>query len=150
MYLVLDPCYPKGLTVTVENDFDLIGTGDFDSCRQSLIPLLNKTHCRNDSDTCSLDGAFQPSLSSTNDFFGFSEFYYTSQDCLKIAGKWDLDLFSQKSREYCGTEWGTLMQNLKSKMYLADENRLKDQCFKSAWVSVSNFFKSFSSGNIAY
>jgi len=83
-----------------------------------------------------LSGKYQPTLAGVDDFFGFSEFYYTSQDCLKMAGKWDLDKFELAAAEYCSTNWSLLEENWKNKLYDADYNRLKHQCFKSAWVPV--------------
>merc|ERR1712142_525267 len=71
-----------------------------------------------------------------SEFFGFSEFYYTSEDTLKIAGEWNLDTFKRKSREYCATEWHQILANWCANRYKADENRIKNQCFKSAWVSL--------------
>ena len=131
-----DPCFPVGFSSKI-GELDVFGTGDFASCTESLLPLLNKSSCSRESPTCSLDGSFQPPLSATKEFFGFSEFYYTSEDTLKIAGVWDLEKFQAKASNYCATDWSELQTNWKNKMYKADENRLKNQCFKSAWVSVS-------------
>ena len=86
--------------------------------------------------TCSLDGHYQPEMANVGEFFGFSEFYYTSSDCLGIAGRWNLDLFQKESAAYCATDWLTLKSNLAAGKYKADENRLRQQCFKSAWVPV--------------
>ena len=131
-----DPCFPSGF-VSKTDDLDILGVGDWSACTELLRPLLNKTGCSRDSNTCSLDASFQPSLAGTKDFFGFSEFYYTSEDTLKIAGIWDYERFRSKASEYCATDWSDLQTNWKNKMYKADENRLKNQCFKSAWVSVN-------------
>jgi Golgi nucleoside diphosphatase len=120
-----------------------LGTGEFKSCYSSLKPLLDKSSCAADDETCSLAGTYQPSLSSVGEFFGFSEFYYTSEDTLKIAGVWDKEKFVEKASEYCATEWDQLEKNWKAGMYKADENRLKNQCFKSAWVSVNNLYLLF-------
>lgn len=76
-------------------------------------------------------------MASLTEFFGFSEFYYTSADCLGIAGRWNLDLFQKESAAYCATNWEQLKINLAQGKYKADENRLRQQCFKSAWVPVS-------------
>jgi len=130
-----DPCFPAGFVSNID-DLDILGVGDWGACTDLLRPLLNKTGCSPDSNTCSLDASFQPSLAGTKDFFGFSEFYYTSEDTLKIAGIWDYERFRSKASEYCATDWSELQTNWKNKMYKADENRLKNQCFKSAWVSL--------------
>ena len=87
--------------------------------------------------TCSLNGHFQPSFDSVSEFFGFSEFFYTSEDCLHLAGRWNFDLFRKEAESYCATKWSKLEENWKADKYKADANRLKNQCFKSAWVPVS-------------
>ncbi|CAG5105520.1 Oidioi.mRNA.OKI2018_I69.chr1.g2197.t1.cds [Oikopleura dioica] len=111
-----DPCFPANFVGDV-HDRSISGTGDYQSCYSSLKPLLEKSSCPADDETCSLAGSYQPSLSSVGEFFGFSEFYYTTS-------------------EYCATEWEKLEENWKEGMYKADANRLKNQCFKSAWVSL--------------
>ena len=150
---ISDPCLPQGATFE-QNGFEFVGSGNYSSCYNSLKPLLHKVNfvllilnftkrikdtCLADDATCSLDGHYQPPMNGIGEFFGFSEFYYTSSDCLGIAGRWNLDLFQKESAAYCATEWSVLKSNLALGKYKADENRLRQQCFKSAWVPVSIF-----------
>lgn len=132
---ISDPCFPVNFAGEI-NSKSISGTGEYESCYSSLKPLLEKSSCSANDETCSLAGTFQPSLTSVGEFFGFSEFYYTSEDTLKIAGLWDKEKFVEKASEYCATEWDHLEENWKAGMYKADENRLKNQCFKSAWVAL--------------
>ena len=139
-YYTLDPCLPYGATYS-HAGVDFIGSGNYSACFTSLRPLLKKESCSGGflNDTCSLNGNYQPSLTPIDEFFGFSEFYYTSEDCLKLAGDWNLEKFQGKASKYCATNWSVLEQNWKNKRYDADYNRVKHQCFKSAWVPVSIF-----------
>lgn len=132
---ISDPCLPQGATFE-QNGFEFVGSGNYSSCYNSLKPLLHKDTCQADDATCSLDGHYQPPMNGIGEFFGFSEFYYTSSDCLGIAGRWNLDLFQKESAAYCATEWSVLKSNLALGKYKADENRLRQQCFKSAWVPM--------------
>jgi len=132
---IADPCLPPGATVE-SGGVEFIGAGNYTQCYQSLRPLLHKESCAIGDETCALDGHYQPSMASLTEFFGFSEFYYTSADCLGIAGRWNLDLFQKESAAYCATNWEQLKINLAQGKYKADENRLRQQCFKSAWVPM--------------
>uniref|UniRef100_A0A671TCX8 nucleoside-triphosphate phosphatase n=1 Tax=Sinocyclocheilus anshuiensis TaxID=1608454 RepID=A0A671TCX8_9TELE len=79
---ILDPCLPADLQDEVgpqEQRVHLRGTGDFDRCRLLLQPFLNRT---NDTST-SLNRVYQPPIDFTNSqFYGFSEFYYCTEDVL--------------------------------------------------------------------
>lgn len=132
---ISDPCLPSGAKYS-QAGVEFIGSGNYSSCFDSLRPLLHKETCSALDQTCSLNGQFQPSFDSVTEFFGFSEFFYTSEDCLHLAGRWDIDLFTQEASTYCATSWSKLEQNLKMNKYKADANRLKHQCFKSAWVPM--------------
>ena len=132
----LDPCLPSGATHS-QDGVEFIGTGNYTACFSSLRPLLHKDTCSVLDQTCSLNGHFQPSFDSVSEFFGFSEFFYTSEDCLHLAGRWNFDLFRKEAESYCATKWSKLEENWKADKYKADANRLKNQCFKSAWVPVS-------------
>ena len=134
--IFLDPCLPSGATHS-QDGVEFIGTGNYTACFSSLRPLLHKETCSALDQTCSLNGHFQPTLDSVSEFFGFSEFFYTSEDCLHLAGRWNFDLFRKEAESYCATKWSKLEENWKADKYKADANRLKNQCFKSAWVPVS-------------
>ncbi|XP_067115784.1 ectonucleoside triphosphate diphosphohydrolase 7-like isoform X4 [Osmerus mordax] len=71
-----------------------------------------------------------------SEFYGFSEFYYCTEDVLRMGGQYDSHKYSRAATEYCATKWSTLKQRLESKLFSqqADVSRLKYQCFKSAWM----------------
>ncbi|XP_053727762.1 ectonucleoside triphosphate diphosphohydrolase 4 isoform X1 [Synchiropus splendidus] len=133
---VLDPCLPTDLLEQIgpsSQKIHLRGTGDFDKCRQVLQPLLDRS---NMSQT-SLSGIYQPPINYTNSqFYGFSEFYYCTEDVLRMGGDYNATKYSQAAKSYCATQWVTLIQRFDSGLYAshADLHRLRYQCFKSAWM----------------
>ncbi|KFO53072.1 Ectonucleoside triphosphate diphosphohydrolase 4, partial [Corvus brachyrhynchos] len=132
----LDPCLPldarderrqRGLTL------HLRGTGDFQLCRELLRPLLNRTN----GTRSSLNGVFQPPVRfQDSEFYGFSEFYYCTEDVLRMGGDYSAARFTRAAKEYCATRWSVLRQRFERGLYAshADLHRLKFQCFKSAWM----------------
>ncbi|NXB30743.1 ENTP4 diphosphohydrolase, partial [Eulacestoma nigropectus] len=132
----LDPCLPldardelrqRGLTL------HLRGSGDFQLCRELLQPLLNKTN----GTRSSLNGVFQPPVRfQSSEFYGFSEFYYCTEDVLRMGGDYSAAKFAKAAEDYCGTRWSVLRERFERGLYAphADLHRLKYQCFKSAWM----------------
>uniref|UniRef100_A0A3P8T967 nucleoside-triphosphate phosphatase n=1 Tax=Amphiprion percula TaxID=161767 RepID=A0A3P8T967_AMPPE len=133
---LLDPCLPTDLQDEISQSTQklyLRGTGDFDHCRQILQPFLNRT---NETQT-SLSGIYQPTIDYTNSqFYGFSEFYYCTEDVLRMGGDYNASKYAQAAKGYCATQWKTLRERFDSGLYAshADLHRLKYQCFKSAWM----------------
>ncbi|KAM9822840.1 ectonucleoside triphosphate diphosphohydrolase 4 isoform 2-T3 [Syngnathus typhle] len=133
---LLDPCLPTDLRDQIgspEQKLHVLGTGDFDQCRRALQPFLNRT---NETQT-SLNGVFQPPIDYNNSqFFGFSEFYYCTEDVLRMGGDYDASKYSQAAKSYCATQWGTLRERFDAGLFAshADLHRLRYQCFKSAWM----------------
>ncbi|NXJ30627.1 ENTP4 diphosphohydrolase, partial [Dicrurus megarhynchus] len=131
-----DPCLPldardelrqRGLTL------HLRGTGDFQLCRERLRPLLNTTN----GTRSSLNGVFQPPVRfQDSEFYGFSEFYYCTEDVLRMGGDYSAARFTKAAKEYCATRWAVLRERFERGLYAshADLHRLKFQCFKSAWM----------------
>ncbi|EDL35944.1 ectonucleoside triphosphate diphosphohydrolase 4, partial [Mus musculus] len=120
----------------------LQGTGDFDLCRETLQPFMNKT---NETQT-SLNGVYQPPIHFQNsEFYGFSEFYYCTEDVLRMGGDYNAARFTQAAKDYCATKWSILRERFDRGLYAshADLHRLKYQCFKSAWM-FEVFHKGFS------
>ncbi|XP_077417544.1 ectonucleoside triphosphate diphosphohydrolase 4 isoform X2 [Vanacampus margaritifer] len=133
---VLDPCLPADLQDqigTPEQKLHVLGTGDFDRCRHKLHSFLNHT-----SETqTSLNGIFQPAIDYNNSqFYGFSEFYYCTEDVLRMGGDYNASKYTQAAKSYCATQWKTLRERFDSGLYAshADLHRLQYQCFKSAWM----------------
>ena len=59
-----------------------------------------------------------------SEFYGFSEFYYTMEDVLRMGGPYEYMKFQKAATEYCGTKWDTLQSWYEEKLYpKADERR---------------------------
>ncbi|XP_064203432.1 ectonucleoside triphosphate diphosphohydrolase 4 isoform X1 [Anguilla rostrata] len=132
----LDPCLPVDLQDEVGppgRRLHLRGTGDFDLCRQLLQPFLNHTN----ETQASLNGVYQPPIDYRNSqFYGFSEFYYCTEDVLRMGGTYNATKYSRAAKSYCATQWRALKERFDRGLYAshADLHRLKYQCFKSAWM----------------
>ena len=74
------------------------GLGNFDVCRNQLTALLNNSEpCENP--PCSLNGVYQPQISfNSTDFYGFSEFWYSVNDVLRLPGVYDARKFDVASK----------------------------------------------------
>ncbi|XP_070684610.1 ectonucleoside triphosphate diphosphohydrolase 7-like [Pempheris klunzingeri] len=131
----LDPCLPAGLSDTVVRDnhtLYLRGQGDWTQCQEAVRPFLGLHN-----GTMSLGGVYQAPINFSNsEFYGFSEFFYCTEDVLRLGGQYDSEKYSQAAMDYCSTKWSTLKQRLDNKLFSqqADISRLKYQCFKSAWM----------------
>ncbi|CAF2078259.1 unnamed protein product [Rotaria magnacalcarata] len=111
-------CLPHGYTTNYTRYNKIItikGEGDFHSCANHLVTLLNlNATCKKK--PCSLNGIYQPKINyESQDFYGFSEFWYTMEDVLKIGGPYARLAFLNASTA-------------------TDLNRVLLQCFKSAWL----------------
>ncbi|XP_030870894.2 ectonucleoside triphosphate diphosphohydrolase 7 isoform X3 [Gorilla gorilla gorilla] len=132
----LDPCLPVGLTDVVERNSQVLhvrGRGDWVSCGAMLSPLL----ARSNTSQASLNGIYQSPIDFNNsEFYGFSEFFYCTEDVLRIGGRYHGPTFAKAAQDYCGMAWSVLTQRFKNGLFSshADEHRLKYQCFKSAWM----------------
>lgn len=132
----LDPCLPVGLTDVVERNSQVLhvrGKGDWASCGAMLSPLL----ARSNTSQASLNGIYQSPIDFNNsEFYGFSEFFYCTEDVLRIGGRYHGPTFAKAAQDYCGMAWPVLTQRFKNGLFSshADEHRLKYQCFKSAWM----------------
>ncbi|KAM3830925.1 ectonucleoside triphosphate diphosphohydrolase 4 isoform 2-T3 [Vipera latastei] len=132
----LDPCLPLDAEDEVQQDGQILylrGTGDFHLCRDVIQPFMNKT---NETQT-SLSGIYQPPIHFENsEFYGFSEFYYCTEDVLRMGGDYNAAQFLKAANEYCATKWSVLRERFDRGLYAshADLHRLKYQCFKSAWM----------------
>ncbi|XP_052557914.1 ectonucleoside triphosphate diphosphohydrolase 4 isoform X1 [Tympanuchus pallidicinctus] len=132
----LDPCLPVDAQDEIHQNGQtmyLRGTGDFNLCRELIQPFMNKT---NETQT-SLNGVYQPAVHFQNsEFYGFSEFYYSTEDVLRMGGDYNAAKFIKAAKDYCATKWSVLRERFDRGLYAshADLHRLKYQCFKSAWV----------------
>ncbi|NXS95900.1 ENTP4 diphosphohydrolase, partial [Jacana jacana] len=132
----LDPCLPLDAQDEIQQNGQtmyLRGTGDFNLCREIIQPFMNKT---NETQT-SLNGVYQPAVHFENsEFYGFSEFYYCTEDVLRMGGDYNAAKFIKAAKDYCATKWSVLRERFDRGLYAshADLHRLKYQCFKSAWM----------------
>ncbi|XP_052533791.1 ectonucleoside triphosphate diphosphohydrolase 7 [Tympanuchus pallidicinctus] len=132
----LDPCLPMGLDDTITRGSQTLyvrGRGDWQACALLLHPLLAGSNSSQDS----LIGAYKAPIDFSNsEFYGFSEFFYCTEDVLRLGGRYSARAFISAAQEYCSQSWEVLTQRFQSGLYSAhaDEHRLKYQCFKSAWM----------------
>ncbi|XP_063167660.1 ectonucleoside triphosphate diphosphohydrolase 4 isoform X1 [Candoia aspera] len=132
----LDPCLPLDAEDEIQQNGQTLylrGTGDFQLCQDVIQPFMNKT---NETQT-SLNSIYQPPIHFENsEFYGFSEFYYCTEDVLRMGGDYDAAQFLKAAKEYCATKWSILLERFDRGLYAshADLHRLKYQCFKSAWM----------------
>ncbi|CAN8205938.1 unnamed protein product [Coccothraustes coccothraustes] len=131
-----DPCLPRDAPDELRLRglrLHLRGTGDFQLCRERLRPLLNRTNGTGSS----LNGVRQPPVHlQSSEFYGFSEFYYCTEDVLRMGGDYSAARFARAAQDYCATRWAVLRERFQRGLYAphADLHRLKFQCFKSAWM----------------
>ena len=95
---IIDPCLPKDFTdegMFKKRHYYLKGTGRFRACQNDLITLLNTTAaCKRK--PCSLNGVHQPSINFRNsEFYGFAEFWYSTQDVLRMGASYEGDKMDQ-------------------------------------------------------
>jgi len=99
--VISDPCLTVNKVEHVTyggQQFDLKGTGNYLLCQQSLVPLLNKSvTCQKQ--PCSMNGVYQPEIKfQRSTFFGFSEFYYSSEDVLRLGGAYHYETFERAAK----------------------------------------------------
>ncbi|XP_013414146.1 ectonucleoside triphosphate diphosphohydrolase 4 isoform X2 [Lingula anatina] len=159
---ILDPCRPFDLSETYSvngTSYHFLGTGNYTACKPAVIPLLNLTaHCVKE--PCSINGIYQPPINFYNsEFYGFSEFWYSSDDVLRLGGKYDYYRFEKAAKDYCALSWKKILDFKKQNYYpKADDERLRTQCFKSAWMSTTlhvgfkfpKTYKHFRSAQVVY
>uniref|UniRef100_A0A674APY0 Ectonucleoside triphosphate diphosphohydrolase 7 n=1 Tax=Salmo trutta TaxID=8032 RepID=A0A674APY0_SALTR len=133
---LMDPCLPVGLSDVVRRDgraVHLRGQGDWARCQGAVRPFLGL----HNGTMGSPRGVYQAPIDYSNsEFYGFSEFFYCTEDVLRMGGPYDSAKYSKAATDYCATKWSTLTKRLDSKLFSkqADSSRLKYQCFKSAWM----------------
>ncbi|XP_056351077.1 ectonucleoside triphosphate diphosphohydrolase 7 isoform X2 [Oenanthe melanoleuca] len=132
----LDPCLPVGLEDTVVRGGKTLymrGQGDWQTCAKLLQPLLAGS---NGSHVSLVETYKAPIDFSNSEFYGFSEFFYCTEDVLRLGGQYSAPTFTSAAQEYCSQRWEVLTQRFRGGLYSAhaDQHRLKYQCFKSAWM----------------
>ncbi|KAF3852771.1 hypothetical protein F7725_006126 [Dissostichus mawsoni] len=70
--------------------------------------------------TMSPGGVYQAPINFSNsEFYGFSEFFYCTEDVLRLGGQYDSRKYSKAAMDYCATKWSTLKQRLDNKLSLS-------------------------------
>jgi hypothetical protein len=123
-----------------------VGTGNWTQCREMLTPLLDKDiPCPF---PCPFGGRYQPALTPevlARNFYAFSEYWYSTRDVLEL----DPMAFSGRALEtaslaLCDRDRNTFasaQKRLSEGGYPAhaSADRLRQQCFKAAWMDVVLF-----------
>jgi len=137
---VTDACLPPDMVddVSIHNaTYKLTGTGEFSRCKTLLRSILNEsTPCSRS--PCSLNGVFQPAIDfNAAEFYGFAEFWYSSNDVLRMGERYRHKLHDAASKDFCQRSWSLHKHHYKMGLYPhADAFRFKYQCFKSAWMTT--------------
>ncbi|KAL9939415.1 hypothetical protein V8E36_001232 [Tilletia maclaganii] len=141
---VPDPCLPPGLSIAApasssSSKHSLLGSGSFSSCMAAISPLLEKdAACSRP--PCLFHGVHVPHIDfSVNHFIGVSEYWYSSNDVFGLGGLYDFPKFQKAAEDFCATPWKDLSKSLKDgKIWgkQVTEDRLQNQCFKSAWLAT--------------
>ena len=81
-------------------NFKLTGTGSFRKCEEKIKPLLNLTTTCPKS-PCSFNGIYQSPIDYEHaDFYGFAEFWYSSNDVLRVGGKYENEKLEKEAKVF--------------------------------------------------
>ncbi|KAI8917196.1 nucleoside phosphatase family-domain-containing protein [Powellomyces hirtus] len=131
-----EPCLPLGLQLPTSTipPISYNGTGEFQTCLSTLLPLLNKSLPCPEL-PCLFNGVHAP-ISDALHFLGVSEYWYTSSDVYGLGGAYNHSLFLSSTEKFCAQSWAeiTHLHELKKWPSVHDLDRLTLQCFKSAWI----------------
>ncbi|VIO86294.1 Uncharacterized protein BM_BM5276 [Brugia malayi] len=141
---VRDPCLPVNLLKTVKNEdgsqFSRKGIGDWDTCIKNLASLLTATvaNPKCQIEKCLFGLVRSPSISlSEIELYGFSEYWFSLENVLFMGGQYDFSKTASRARQFCHMKWSTIQTQYRNNVYpKADEDRLRSQCFKSAWITA--------------
>ena len=125
--VALDPCLPAGLTVrSAATGQRLVGRGNLRTCLKSVLPLLNiSAPCP--LQPCSLAGRHQPQVDFVRqEFYGFSEYWYTTAQVLHMGGHYDYHKFYRAAADYCSSSWIAIKTKFRAKLFPeADSERMR-------------------------
>ncbi|XP_037997107.1 ectonucleoside triphosphate diphosphohydrolase 7 isoform X3 [Motacilla alba alba] len=94
----LDPCLPVGLEDTVVRGGQTLyirGRGDWQACAKLLQPLLAGS---NGSHASLVETYKAPIDFSNSEFYGFSEFFYCTEDVLRLGGQYSAPTFTSAAQ----------------------------------------------------
>lgn len=112
-----DVCLPLGRVEHVSRgnlSAIIHGVGSLERCRKKLLPLLNVSQCSSGAVNCVSDSFQRPSVGFINGkFYGFSEFYYTMEDILRMGGKYNSVRFQLAAQvQYVRVQCSLLVSNV--------------------------------------
>ncbi|ORY49047.1 nucleoside phosphatase GDA1/CD39 [Rhizoclosmatium globosum] len=150
---VFDPCLPTNLSIKAEKHLsrlmqpnpppDLVGTGSLQKCLSSLHPYLRKSRpCTQK--PCLFDGVSAPIANfAKHRFIGVSEYYYTPTSvpgAVTHGGAYRFSEFLKNADKSCKGPYEVLNETYTEthgtplEPGSVEEDRVRLQCFKSAWV----------------
>lgn len=137
---ILDPCLPMDLVDehTVNGiKFKVTGTGEYERCESQLLPFVRNQSIPCKDPPCSFNGVHQSVIDyKDSEFYGFAEFWYSTNDVLRIGGKYEYNKVEKTAKDFCKTRWAIHKRHYAMGLYpKADDYRFKYQCFKSAWMT---------------
>ncbi|EDV20088.1 uncharacterized protein TRIADDRAFT_32564, partial [Trichoplax adhaerens] len=137
---IRDPCLPFRASEVIthgQKDIKVTGSGNFEYCRSSVLPLLNMTsYCR--TKLCTINGIALPEYAFwANEFWGLSAYYYTLERTLKIENNYSFEKLKARAATFCSRPWQSIAKDHAIGRYgNVNQNILKHQCFKAAWISA--------------
>lgn len=136
---ITDPCSPDGMKIEFEYDdkiYSITGSGDYETCIKTIYPLLLK-NLKCEKEPCLFNGVHGPKMDwSKEKIVGVSEYWYTANDVFKLGGTYDYEKFETATKEFCSTNWNTLVENFNAGDY-GDQlsmDLLRTSCFKASWI----------------
>ena len=149
---LVDPCLNPGSHESKTFEFksqnslssvhvDVVGSGEFDSCMKNLEAFMDPrnedpTTCSQVNRTCPLNDLTKTRIAfDGTEFYGFSEFFYSTDDILRLGGQYNYQKVREAIKAHCTMEWEKLQTRYDKKLFpRADQDRLKFECFKASWV----------------
>lgn len=130
----------------------VVGTGNWPGCESSLIQQIRAerttrrcnvtSHHASRTDECLTRVLSRPPQSvKFSELVGFSEFWYSTHDLLKLGGSYSYAKLREKASTYCSTQWAVLKRR-----YLRTAGRdsgavgsqkIVRHCFKSAYIAAA-------------
>jgi len=87
---------------TVENvKFKVTGTGEYERCENLLVSFVKNETVPCPDPPCSFNGVHQSPINHKEaEFYGFAELWYSTNDVLRIGGKYSYEKL-QKTAKVC-------------------------------------------------
>jgi len=119
----------------IENNYVIVGTGQYDECVKDVYPLLNSTvPCS--SDSCLFNNIYSPYTEFSDEKFVAIGKYWDVVNVYHQAGLYDYDDFTKSAKEFCQTDWSIHLNDYNNGKY-PDLRRPYDlalNCFRSAYL----------------